>query len=155
MPLPPSLSAVRSDTPPVLDGRVNDEEWGAAPTASDFVQQRPALGEPATENTEVRFLYTEDALYIGVVCFDSEPDKIVDNQSRRDGNLNDSDSILIILDTYFDRQNGFLFGTNPSGIQYDAQILNEGVSGGRSVVRAVSVAQRLQRQNEETWPPLT
>ena len=90
-----------------------------------------------------------------MVCFDSEPDKIVDNQSRRDGNLNDSDSILIILDTYFDRQNGFSFETNLSGIQYDAQILNEGVSGGRSVVRAVSVAQRLQRQNEETWPPLT
>jgi len=114
-----------------LDGRVHDEEWGAAPAASNFVQQRPALGKPATENTEVRFLYTEKALYIGVICFDSEPDKIVDNQSRRDGNLNDSDSILIILDTYFDRQNGFLFGTNPSGIQYDAQILNEGVSGGQ------------------------
>ncbi len=99
--------------------------------ASNFVQQRPALGQPATENTEIRFLYTEDALYIGVICFDSEPDKIVDTQSRRDGNLNDSDSILIILDTYLDKQNGFLFGTNPSGIQYDAQILTEGVSGGQ------------------------
>ncbi len=128
---PPSVSAIRIETPPVLDGRVNDEEWGAAPTASDFVQQRPALGKPATEHTEVRFLYTEDALYIGVICFDSEPDKIVDTQSRRDGNLNDSDSIMIILDTYYDGQNGFLFGTNPSGIQYDAQILNEGVSGGQ------------------------
>ena len=127
---PPSVSAVRIETPPILDGRVSNEEWGVAPAASDFVQQRPALGKPATENTEIRFLYTQDALYIGVICFDSEPDKIVDTQSRRDGNLNDSDSILIILDTHFDRQNGFLFGTNPSGIQYDAQILNEGVSGG-------------------------
>ena len=128
---PPSVSAVRVETPPVLDGQVNNEEWAAAPLASDFVQQRPALGQPATENTEIRFLYTQDALYIGVICFDTEPDKIVDTQSRRDGNLNDSDSILIILDTYFDKQNGFLFGTNPSGIQYDAQILNEGVSGGQ------------------------
>jgi len=128
---PPSVSAVRIATPPVLDGRVNDEEWGTAPAASDFVQQRPLLGQPATERTEIRFLYTEDALYISAICFDSEPDKIVDTQSRRDGNLNDSDSILIILDTFLDRQNGFLFGTNPSGIQYDAQILTEGVSGGQ------------------------
>ena len=127
---PPSVSAVKIERPPILDGHVDDEEWGAAATASDFVQQRPALGRPATENTEIRFLYTEDALYIGVICFDSEPDKIVDTQSRRDGNLNDSDSILIILDTYHDRRNGYLFGTNPSGIQYDAQILNEGISGG-------------------------
>ncbi len=127
---PSAISAVRIETPPVLDGHVNDEEWAAAPSASDFVQQRPVLGDPATERTEVRFLYTEDTLYIGVICFDSEPEKIVDTQSRRDGNLNDSDSILIILDTYYDKQNGFLFGTNPSGIQYDAQISNEGVSGG-------------------------
>ncbi len=128
----PSITAVRIEHPPVLDGRVNEQEWRAAPVASDFVQQRPLLGEPATERTEVRFLYTEDALYIGVICFDSEPDQIVDTQSRRDGNLNDSDSIQIILDTYHDQQNGFLFGTNPSGIQYDAQILNEGVSGGEA-----------------------
>ncbi len=128
----PSVSAVRVEDPPVVDGRVNEQEWEAAPVASDFLQQRPVLGAPATEKTEVRFLYTQDALYIGVICFDSEPDKIVDTQSRRDGNLGDSDSILIILDTYHDHQNGFLFGTNPSGIQYDAQILNEGVSGGRA-----------------------
>ena len=69
---PPSVSAVKIETPPILDGHVTDEEWGAAATASDFVQQRPALGRPATENTEIRFLYTEDALYIGVICFDSE-----------------------------------------------------------------------------------
>ncbi|MCZ6767697.1 MAG: DUF5916 domain-containing protein, partial [Acidobacteria bacterium] len=128
----PSVSAVRVENPPVVDGRVNEQEWEAAPMASDFLQQRPVLGAPATEKTEVRFLYTQDALYIGVICFDSEPDQIVDTQSRRDGNLGDSDSILIILDTYHDHQNGFLFGTNPSGIQYDAQILNEGVSGGRA-----------------------
>jgi len=128
----PSISAVKVQEPPLLDGRVNEREWEAAPMASDFVQQRPVLGAPATEKTEVRFLYTQDALYIGVICFDSEPDQIVDTQSRRDGSLGNSDSILIILDTYHDQQNGFLFGTNPSGIQYDAQILNEGVSGGRA-----------------------
>ena len=95
----PSVSALRVEEPPLLDGRVNEREWEAAPMASDFVQQWPVLGAPATEKTEVRFLYTQDALYIGVICFDSEPDQIVDTQSRRDGNLGNSDSILIILDT--------------------------------------------------------
>jgi hypothetical protein len=89
-------------------------------------------GAPASEKTEIRFIYTEDALYIGVICFDSEPDQIVDTQSQRDGDLTNSDSVLIVLDTYHDGQNGFLFGTNPAGIQYDAQILNEGVSGGQA-----------------------
>ncbi|MBI2822996.1 MAG: carbohydrate binding family 9 domain-containing protein [Acidobacteria bacterium] len=125
------VRAVPVEHPPTLDGRVDEPEWNQAPPATDFVQQRPIEGRPATEKTEVRFLYTKQALYIGIVCFDSEPDKVLDTQSRRDGDLTDSDSVLIILDTYRDRQNGFLFGTNPSGIQYDAQILTEGVSGGQ------------------------
>ncbi len=129
---PRSVVAQKTELAPVLDGRVDEEQWNPAQVASDFLQQWPVQGGPASERTEVRFLYTEDSLYIGVICYDSEPDRIVDTQSRRDGDLNDSDSVLIILDTYHDGQNGFLFGTNPNGIQYDAQVLNEGVSGGRN-----------------------
>ena len=129
---PRSVTAQRSEEPPLIDGRVNEEQWNQAPAASEFLQQWPVQGAPASERTEVRFLYTEDTLYIGVICFDSEPGQIVDTQSQRDGDLDNSDSILIVLDTYHDRQNGFLFGTNPAGIQYDAQILNEGVSGGEA-----------------------
>jgi hypothetical protein len=129
---PRSVMARKAEEPPVIDGRVDEAQWNQAAVASEFFQQRPVQGAPASEQTEVRFLYTEDTLYIGVICFDSEPDRIVDTQSQRDGNLDDSDSILIVLDTYHDRQSGFLFGTNPAGIQYDAQILNEGVSGGEA-----------------------
>ena len=114
----------------MLDGRVEDQEWQVAAVASEFIQQFPVEGSPASEKTEARILYTDDSLYIGVICYESQPDQIVDTQSRRDGDLGDSDSILIIIDTYHDHKNGFLFGTNPSGIQYDAQILNEGVSAG-------------------------
>lgn len=127
----PSVSASRTEGSITLDGRLTEPEWLAAPVATDFVQQRPVEGQPSSEKTEVRILYNSKALYIGVLCYDSEPGKIIDVQGRRDGDLTDSDSILIILDTYHDRQNGFLFGTNPSGIQYDAQILNEGLSGGQ------------------------
>ena len=80
--------------PPLLDGRVDKEEWQAAAVATDFVQQFPAAGSQASEKTEARFLYTAEFLYIGVICYDSQPDKIVDTQSRRDGDLGDSDSIL-------------------------------------------------------------
>ncbi|MFB3067637.1 MAG: DUF5916 domain-containing protein [Acidobacteriota bacterium] len=132
MAAPRSIVAQKTELAPVLDGRVDEEQWNPAQVASDFLQQWPVQGGPASERTEVRILYTEDSLYIGVICYDSEPDRIVDTQSRRDGDLNDSDSVLIILDTYHDGQNGFLFGTNPNGIQYDAQILNEGVSGGQN-----------------------
>ena len=132
MAAPRSVVAVMTEKPPVLDGRVDEEQWNQAEAASEFFQQWPVQGAPASERTEVRFLYTGDALFIGVICFDSEPDQIVDTQSQRDGDLTNSDSVLIILDTYHDRQNGFLFGTNPAGIQYDAQILNEGVSGGEA-----------------------
>ena len=132
MAAPRSVTAHKTEEPPVIDGRVDEDQWKLASVASEFFQQWPVQGAPASEKTEVRFLYTEEALYIGVICFDSEPDQIVDTQSRRDGDLTNSDSVLIILDTYHDGQNGFLFGTNPAGIQYDAQILNEGVSGGEA-----------------------
>jgi hypothetical protein len=128
----PSVVARKTEQAPVLDGRVDEQQWKTAEAASDFLQQWPVQGGPASEKTEVHFIYTDTSIYIGVICYDTEPDRIVDTQSRRDGDLNDSDSILIILDTYHDGQNGFLFGTNPRGIQYDAQVLNEGVAGGQS-----------------------
>jgi hypothetical protein len=74
----------------------------------------------------VRLLFTSTTLYIGVTCFDSEPSKIVTTDSRRDSGLSGQDFFQVILDTYHDRQNGFIFGTNAVGIQYDAQVRNEG-----------------------------
>src|SRR6185503_7611851 len=92
----------------------------------NFVQIEPTEGEPATEKTEVRLLYTATMLYIGVTCFDADPSKIVTTDSRRDSSLSGQDSFQMIFDTYHDKQNGFIFGTNSVGIQYDAQVRNEG-----------------------------
>ncbi|MBI4445211.1 MAG: carbohydrate binding family 9 domain-containing protein [Acidobacteria bacterium] len=131
------VEATKIEKAIILDGRLEEPEWRAAPPATDFVQQRPQEEQPSSERTEVRFLYNSSKLFIGIICYDSEPARIVDVQSRRDGDLSDSDSILIILDTYHDRRNGFLFGTNPSGIQYDAQIMAEGVSGGQMTAAGV------------------
>ncbi|MDA9192802.1 carbohydrate binding family 9 domain-containing protein [Flavobacteriaceae bacterium] len=92
-----------------------------------MTQVTPNFGEPSSEKTEIRLAYTDRNLFISVVGFDSDPSKIVVSDSKRDADLNDEDSFLFILDTYNDFQNGFLFGTNSDGMQYDAQIDNEGI----------------------------
>jgi hypothetical protein len=116
---------------PTLDGAVLDDPvWAQAPVISGFWQEQPDEGQPASETTEVRMLYTNDTLYVGVVCYDRDPSSIVVSDSRRDAPLDDSDSFQMIFDTYRDRQNGFVFGTNPAAIEYDGQVTNEGQGGG-------------------------
>jgi hypothetical protein len=124
------VEAYRAETAPTIDGRLEEPEWAGASVFSGFVQQQPRENEPSTELTEVRVLYDGEFLYVGVICFDSDPEHIVVTQSRRDGDLTDTDSIQIILDTYNDDQNAFLFGTNPLGLEYDGQIASEGAAGG-------------------------
>ncbi len=96
--------------------------------AAKFVQQLPQEGQPATEPTEVRIGYTKDAIYFAVICFDSQPSAIVSTQGRRDGALEQTDAFQILLDTYNDDQNGYIFATTASGIEYDAQIVHGGQS---------------------------
>lgn len=127
-PAPPvaRASATRTTTPPTIDGLLNDEVWKQAKVINDFTQTEPSEGQPATEKTEVRILYDDKALYVGVMCFDSDPSHIVSSDSRRDSALSGQDSFQLIFDTYHDKQNGFIFGTTPAGMQYDAQVRNEG-----------------------------
>ena len=114
---------------PVVDGRVDDAVWAPVQPFTGFVQQEPNEGAPASERTEIRFLLDRQHLYVGVVCFDSEPQNILVSQSRRDADLGDTDSIRILLDTFNDGQNAFVFGTNPFGIEYDGQVMAEGQTG--------------------------
>ena len=132
---PPTVSqreakAARAVTAPTLDGDVlDDEAWAAAPLITGFWQTTPNEGAPASEDTAVRILYTDTTLYIGVVAYDRTPDQIIVADSRRDSSLDETDSFLMILDTYSDRQNGFVFGTSPAALQYDGQVANEGGGG--------------------------
>ncbi len=122
--------AVRVEAAPLLDGNVlDDPAWDAAPPATGFRQTAPDEGQPASERTEVRVVFTDDTVYFGVVCYDRDPGAIIVTDSRRDSSLADSDSFQLILDTFLDRQNGFVFGTSPSGQEYDGQLVNEGAGG--------------------------
>ena len=135
---PPSALATRGGAP-LLDGDVlSDPAWGAAQPLTSFWQIAPDEGAPASQPTEVRILYTDDTLYFGVVCRDSEPSGIVVNESRRDSELTDTDSFQIVLDTYRDGQNGFVFGTNPAGLEFDGQVTNEGQGGGFTLGSSLS-----------------
>ena len=124
---PKVVGAAPVEQLPVLDGTVlGDPAWEAAAPATGFRQNAPDEGRPATERTEVRIIFGDGTLYVGVVCYDREPSAIILNDSRRDSSLDDADSFLMVLDTFLDRQNGFVFGTTPAGQEYDGQVINEG-----------------------------
>ena len=127
----PGAVAVRVPSAPTIDGHVlDDPAWAAIPPVTGFSQTTPEEGQPASERTEVRITYLNDTLYVGVVLYDSDPSTIIVSDSRRDSPLTETDSFQIILDTYLDQQNGFVFGTNPSGLEYDGQVTNEGQGSG-------------------------
>jgi hypothetical protein len=127
--VPPVARAFFLAEPPSLDGRVlDDRAWQGVKALSGFWQTRPNEGTPATQKTEVYVGYTRDALYIGAVLRDDEPEKLIAASSRRDADLDESDSFLVVLDSFRDRQNGFVFGTNPAGAEYDGQVTKEGNS---------------------------
>ena len=109
-----------------VDGRLDEAEWGSAPVASGFTQSEPRTGEPATEATEVRVLYDTDRLYIGAYLHDRAPGDIVVNDIRKDFNPEQQDVFEVILDTFRDRRNGYVFITNLAGARADRQVANEG-----------------------------
>lgn len=134
-PQAPTLTAGKLDSSaegPVIDGRVNEAVWGTVPPHATFTQQDPVEGAPASEKTEVRILVGKGNVYVGIIAFDSDPSKIIVSQSRRDASLTETDSIVMVLDTFNDSQNAFVFGTNPLGIEYDGQVAREGQSSGVS-----------------------
>jgi hypothetical protein len=123
----PQAIATALQEAPSLDGDVlGDPVWAPVPATDSFWQTTPDAGQPASERTEVRIAYTKQMLYFGVVCHDREPARIIVSESRRDSPLDETDSFQVVLDTFRDGQSGFVFGTNPAGIEYDGQVTNEG-----------------------------
>ena len=118
---------------PAIDGRVNEAVWQTVQPYTTFTQQDPNEGAPASEKTEVRVIVGNGNVYVGIIAFDSDPSKIIVSQARRDASLNDTDSIVMVFDTFNDRQNAFVFGTNPLGIEYDGQVAREGQTSGVSI----------------------
>jgi hypothetical protein len=123
----PTMQAVKIASAPEIDGEVlNDPLWTSIPATGNLMQTQPNFGYPASEKTDIRIAYTDDTFYLSVVCFDARPAELVVSDARRDADLDNTDAFIFILDTYKDGQNGFIFGTNSQGVEYDAQVDNEG-----------------------------
>ncbi|MEQ8765013.1 MAG: DUF5916 domain-containing protein [Planctomycetota bacterium] len=121
---PRVAGVTRVAEPPRLDGLLDDAVWLEAEPLVDFYQVLPIEGAEPSESTEVRIVYTEDALYIGTMCHDPEPEKIVATQMARDADLDPDDRIELFLDTFLDRRNAFYFQISPGGSIGDALFSN-------------------------------
>ncbi len=120
-----TMQAVRlSQTPPRIDGVLDDEVWQTAPIATDFVQKDPAEGQPATERTTIQITYDEEALYVAARCYDREPDKIAAPLVRRDQYF-ETDRVSVNLDPHHDHQTGYFFSISPSGCLIDGILYND------------------------------
>ena len=118
------LDAQRADTPPQIDGRLDDPAWQLAHWISDLCQVNPVEGAFPSERTEFSVLYDSDYVYVGVRAYDREPDKIIARQLQRDGSMSGEDRITLAFDTFHNRRSGYMFQINPNGARKDFLILN-------------------------------
>ncbi len=110
----------------VLDGALDEVAWSLAEPATDFIQSEPVQGDLATEPTEVRILFDADNLYVGVICFDSHPERIVAKSLRVDFTPSEEDTFEILLDPFASSRDAFLFIITPGGAKRDEQVSNGG-----------------------------
>src|SRR5690349_8319937 len=103
-----------------LDGVMDEPIWKRTVPATEFIMQDPVLGGKPTEATEVHFAFNNDHLYMGVICRDSEPDKLLGNTRKRDEFLGADDRFMWTMDTFLNQQTGYFFEMNPSGLMADA-----------------------------------
>jgi hypothetical protein len=165
---PPRLRALRVSETIQIDGHLDESAWARAEPATDFRQEEPNEGQPATERTEVRILFDDRNLYIGIRAFDSDAARIQARDLTRDSDLSNDDKVEILLDTYHDRRNAYRFAVNPFGTQQDALITDEGrdinrswdapwISEGRrdpagwTVEIAIPLSNLRFREGEDVW----
>jgi len=120
---------IKTDESIIIDGQLNEMIWEKAPEANSFIQFNPNRTDPGKIKTSVKILYDDNYVYFGFLCFDTEPDNIKTGSITIDGDLRESDSIYILIDTLAGSTNYFYFATNYIGSKSDAIILK----GGRAV----------------------
>ena len=115
----PTAVATRRDGRITLDGKLDEPVWRAAAPITEFTQLDPDEGRPASQRTEVRFLFDDDALYVGAKMYDSlGPAGVTTRLVRRDASF-DSDYFQLVIDSYHDHLSRAFFEVNPSGSQAD------------------------------------
>jgi len=149
------VRAVRATDSPKVDGVLDEAVWSTAAVVDRFVQQEPQEGRPASDRTEVRVVYDEGHLYIGVRAYSSLA--VSATEMRRDADrLFDEDNFQVILDTFHDSRNGYMFLTTPLGAKLEQQVFDEGEGGGRGTTANINrnwdgVWNAAARMDSEGW----
>ena len=126
-----TIRAVRLTSPLRLDGALDERVYQTVPPLTDFVQQEPDEGAPATEHTDVWVMFDSDRVYVSFRCLESDPAQMIVNEMRRDNSgVFRNDNVAFILDTFYDRRNGVEFLVNPMGGRMDGQITDERLYNG-------------------------
>ncbi len=120
-----SVKAVYTDSPPHIDGFVNDKAWEEAGSVNKLYQREPRTGEEISEKTEFLFLFDQNNFYVGIRCHD-DPGRITAKELAWDADLGNDDRVQVILDTYLDGRNGYWFQIGPRGSIGDALIGENG-----------------------------
>ena len=122
----PTMAAIRVERGPTVDGDLSDAAWAQSEVGTGFMQHEPLDGVPATEQTEVRVVFTDGTIYFGIAAFDADPDAIIAKEMERDSRIYQDDSIILLLDTFHDRRNAYAFETNLNGARTDTLVTDEG-----------------------------
>ena len=122
----PTVRIVRTSTPPVIDGRLDDEVWQTAAVISDFHQSRPVDHGKPSERSEIYLLYDRNALYIGGRFYETDPSAISASILKHGSGLRDDDRLAIVIDPFNTRRSGYRFELNPNGVRVDALYENAG-----------------------------
>ncbi|OYT13416.1 MAG: hypothetical protein B6I19_05265 [Bacteroidetes bacterium 4572_114] len=124
--MPDTLVATYYEGPIKLNGKLDEACWNEASAIENFTQREQNEGGPATEKTRIAVVYNTHEIYFGIWCFDSEPDKISAQQMARDFSWSSDDNIELMISTFNDNRNGYLFATNPNGAMADVWVGDEG-----------------------------
>ena len=121
-----TIRAIALDAPLQLDGTLDERVYRDVASVTGFIQQEPDEGILATDQTEVWVLFDTDMLYVSARCWSNRPDRVIANEMKRDAaGFYGNETLAVVLDTFYDRRNGFQFMTNALGGLFDATIVNE------------------------------
>ena len=124
--VPRAVTAVRTEQPPRIDGRLDDPIWARITPESGFRRDVPSDGNPAAQKTEVRIAYDKDALYVGARLYDDRPDLVSRRLNRRDSFAAFNDAFFVLIDSYHDHRTQFVLGVTSAGERRDAIASNDG-----------------------------
>ncbi len=131
-----------------IDGALDEAAWNQTESATDFTQTEPETDQSASQKTVVRVLYDETNLYFGIHALDTEPNRVIISELKKDFDLDNGDTVEIVLDTFHDERNGYLFGINAAGAKWDGRMTNEG----RETNTNWDAVWRVRtRQSEDGW----